>query len=278
MSYQQPAQNNRGGPPTDQILRKVLALVTGPNWWVPALGLVAVIVLAVIVGWWFLPVGLLILLAALYMWVANGSGISMTLTGPARPGIPPSAASGIDLSALTGNYLGYGQRAAGVSQEIERAIAGTPEPGLRGALLDATRDLPELVQTIYSLALKAQSVDTGLLGAGNMESLSADVMRLDAAMKGTNDQFQKDQYAAALDGKLQQMQNFTDTRVAVERWNSQIDNALSALDTLYSQVLRIKSSEVLSYSTATDELSHMLRREVEVLKATSDAFDSVYRT
>ena len=115
-------------------------------------------------------------------------------------------------------------------------------------------------------------------GGGQHGGLSADVMRLDAAMKGTNDQFQKDQYAASLDGKLQQMQNFTDTRVAVERWNAQIDNALSALDTLYSQVLRIKSSEVLSYDTATDELSHSLRREVETLKATSDAFDSVYGT
>ncbi len=72
------------------------------------------------------------------------------------------------------------------------------------------------------------------------------------------------------------MQNLTDTTVAMRRWDSQIENALSTLDTLLSQVLRIKSSEVLSYNAATDELSNSLKREVESLKATAEAMDNVY--
>jgi hypothetical protein len=43
-----------------------------------------------------------------------------------------------------------------------------------------------------------------------------------------------------------------------------------------TQIMRMKSSEVLSYGSATDDVSRTLRQEVDELKATSDALDSVY--
>ena len=92
----------------------------------------------------------------------------------------------------------------------------------------------------------------------------------------TNDEFQRGQYQATLDGKLQQMQNITDTQVALQRWDAQMDNAISTLDTIMTQLMRIKSSEVLSYGSATDDVSRTLRQQVDELKATSDALDSVY--
>jgi chromosome segregation ATPase len=136
--------------------------------------------------------------------------------------------------------------------------------------------LPEVVNSIYGLALKAQSVETALGGTNPIDRLTDEIKQLEAQINATNDEFQKSQYYAALDGKLQQMQNLTDTTVAMRRWDSQIENALSTLDTLLSQVLRIKSSEVLSYSGATDELSNSLKREVDSLKATAEAMDNVY--
>ena len=51
---------------------------------------------------------------------------------------------------------------------------------------------------------------------------------------------------------------------------------MSTLDTILSQVLRIRSSEMLSFSDATDQVSRSLRNEVDNLKATSDALDSLY--
>jgi hypothetical protein len=178
---------------------------------------------------------------------------------------------------LQGNERAYVQRALDRKASIEQAVAAAGDPGVRRALADATRDLPELVQTIYALALKSQSVGAGLRAAGTMESLIQDTQRLDAQIKSTNDEFQKSQYRATLDGKLQQMQNMTDTEVAMKRWAAQMENALGTMDTILSQVLRVSSSQVLSYTgDATDELSNTLKREVEELKATSDAFDSVY--
>ncbi|MEA2575104.1 MAG: hypothetical protein QOH93_2402 [Chloroflexia bacterium] len=219
---------------------------------------------------WF--VGALLVLVVLYPSLFNlGGGRSAT---PAVLG--PSAGPGPDLNQLQGHYREQMQRALAARQNIEAAINGVQEPGQRKVLTDAVAALPELTNSIYSLALKAQSVNSALGGTNPIDRLTDEIKQLEAQIKATNDEFQKSQYYAAMDGKLQQMQNLTDTTVAMQRWDSQIENALSTLDTLLSQVLRIKSSEVLSYNGATDELSNSLKREVDSLKATADAMDNVY--
>ena len=220
---------------------------------------------------WIWFVGAVLVLIVLYPSLFNigtGRGVTVapaTLTQP-RP----------DLNQLQGHYREQMQRALTAQQNIEAAISRTQDPGQRKVLTDAVGELPELINSIYGLALKAQSVETGLGGTNPIDRLTGEIKQLEASIKATNDEFQKSQYYAAMDGKLQQMQNLTDTTVAMRRWDSQIENALSTLETLLSQVLRIKSSEVLSYSGATDDLSNSLKREVESLKATAEAMDSVY--
>ncbi len=110
-----------------------------------------------------------------------------------------------------------------------------------------------------------------------MSALTKEISKLERIVESSSDEFSRDQYKATLEGKQQQLQNYNETNDALNRWHAQLDNALSTLDTIFSQVLRIRSSEVLSLSTATDQVSHSLRSEVDALKATSDAFDEVYR-
>lgn len=221
---------------------------------------------------WIWFIGALLVLVVLYPSLFNiGAGRA------AGTSVAPTAtAPGPDLNQLQGRYREQVQRALTARQNIEAAISRTQDQGQRKVLMDAVGALPEVTNSIYNLALKAQSVDTALGGANPIDRLTGEIKQLETQIKSTNDEFQKSQYHAALDGKLQQMQNLTDTTVAMRRWDSQIENALSTLDTLLSQVLRIKSSEVLSYNGATDELSNSLKREVESLKATAEAMDNVY--
>jgi chromosome segregation ATPase len=239
-----------------------------------AFGILLVTLLVALTGqtWvWF--VGALLVLVVLYPSLFNIIGRG---SGSGTSAVAGNAAVGPDLSQLQGHYREQMQRALAARQNIETAISRTQDVGQRKVLMDAVAELPELTNTIYGLALKAQSVDTALGGTNPIDRLTDEIKQLEATIKGTNDEFQKSQYYAALDGKLQQMQNLTDTTVAMRRWDSQIENALSTLDTLLSQVLRIKSSEVLSYGGATDELSNSLKQEVESLKATAEAMDSGY--
>ncbi|MDQ6694168.1 MAG: hypothetical protein M3014_07070 [Chloroflexota bacterium] len=255
------------------------------------------------------PVAAVVLLVTLFIalagyplvWLVGGAIVLALLWpmlfGAARggAGIQPSPSLTpqppvLALDKLRGHYLDQMRNVLATRRKIEEAISQTDDAGQRQVLANATKFLPDLTDSIYRLSLKAQSVQSemgepglagsAVMGGGPMQELTGEIKRLEAAIQGTNDEFQKSQYYAALDGKLQQMQNMADTTVAVRRWDAQIENAVSTLDTLLSQVLRIKSSEVLSYSgvgsSGQDELSNSLKREVDSLKAAAEAMDTVY--
>ncbi|MFL5734638.1 MAG: hypothetical protein ACJ78Q_15865 [Chloroflexia bacterium] len=259
---------------TSNDIQKMLAN-TWRKWPAVSVAIAAVaVILALTLGWYWILVG-----AAAYVvfaYVSNSNPQALRQLSSAMP--QANAAPRLDLNKLQGKYRDEMQKALDKRRSIETAVAGTTDPGTRRALQDSTRDLEELTDTVYELALKAQGVESGMESSSTLSALSDDISRLDNAIKTTNDEFQKSQYYATMDGKLQQMQNFTDIKVALERWDAQLDNALSTMDTILSQVLRIRSSEMLSYSDATDQVSKSLREEVDNLKATSDAMDSVYRT
>lgn len=243
-----------------------------------AFGIILVTLFIALTGntWvWF--VGGLLVMLVLYPSLFNMQGASTgtkQVTGSTPT--PPAPNATLDINQLQGHYRELMQRALDARHNIETAIGQTQDPGQRQVLAQATEALPELTGSIYNLALKAQGVQAALGSTNPVNRLTDEIKQIEEQIKNTPDEFQKSQYYAAMDGKLQQMQNITDTTVAMRRWDSQIENALSTMDTLLSQVLRIKSSEVLSYTGATDELSNSLKREVDSLKATSEAMNSVY--
>jgi hypothetical protein len=257
---------------TTNDLQKMLTN-TWKRWPAVSVAIVAAaIILAIAWSGWFLLVGAAAYVVFAYVSTSNPQGLKQLSS--VMPSVP--AAQHFDLNRLQGKYRDSMQRALDKRRSIETAVTETGDPGTRRALQDSTRALEELTTTIYELAIKAQGVQSAMNSSNTLSALSDDIARLENSIKTTNDEFQKSQYYATLDGKLQQMQNFTDIKVAMDRWDAQLDNAQSTLDTILSQVLRIRSSEMLSFSDATDQVSRSLRTEVDNLKATSDALDSVY--
>ncbi len=258
-------------PTFTNFLKQLMSLDPRRVLPVLALALLVLIVGSITWGWWFFFVGLAFYALFYYLSLRNVfNGVA------AGGGLATASSPNLDLGRLSGKYREAVQRALATKANIEGTISATGDPGTRRALQDGIRDLPEMVNTIYALAAKSQSVGGMLQSSNTMSKLSDEIQRLDEQIKTTQDEFLKGQYYAAMDGKLQQMQNLTDTTVALNRWDAQMDNALSTLDTILSQVLRIKSSEVLSYTGATDDMSRTLRQEVDSLKATSDALDTIY--
>lgn len=231
------------------------------------------IIVALTVSYWFFAVGALFYAYIVYTTMKDTQESKQVLD----EALYPDRTRKLDLNKLSGPYRAALQKALDRRKQIEGAVAATTSSPIRSALVDSTGDLDELTGTIYDIALKAQSLQASLDTAQvNPALLKQDVTRLERIVQSTEDQFSKSQYQATLDGKRQQLQNYSDTVDALQRWQAQLDNALGTLDTILSQVLRIQSSEVLSLSSATDAVSNSLKEEVDALKATSDALDSVY--
>lgn len=237
----------------------------------------AVVALTTVVGltvsYWFFPVGAFFYVLLVYSSLQDARESKQVLDEV----LYPDRARKIDMNKLSGGYRVALQKALDTRKQIESAVAGTPDVGVRKALAGSTGDLNELTGTIYDIALKAQDLQSAVQSSQiNVTTLGQDINRLEKQVHSTSDPFSRDQYKATLDGKLQQLQNYNDTAEALNRWHAQLDNALSTLDTILTQVLRIRSSEVLSLSSATDEVSTSLKQEVDALKATSEALDTVY--
>jgi archaellum component FlaC len=239
-----------------------------------ALAVVAITIgVAVLVSPWFAAVGVLFYAFMVYNSLQDVTESRRVLNEV----LYPERVRKFDLNKLSGSYRTAMQRAMETRQRIETAVSTTSEASIKKALFDSTNDLDVLVGTIYDIALKAQSLLTSMQSSKiNVSALSEDVRRLERVVSSTKDEFARDQYRATLEGKREQLKNFTDISNAMDRWHAQLDNALSTLDTILSQVLRIKSSEVLSLSSTTDEVSNTLKEEVDALRATSEALDEVY--
>ena len=259
-------------PPTKQAQLRALLLhaTTRPM----AAAVVAItLVVGLLVSYWFFLVGALFYAVLVYSSLNDAEENRQVL----NEAFYPERVRKLDPDKLAGGYRAALLRAMETRRKIEAAVAGTSDVGVKKALGDATDDIEELVGTIYDIALKAQSLQSSLQTQNaKVEPLRRDIKRLERIVETTHDEFSRDQYRSTLEGKREQLKNLTDTEGALDRWHAQLDNALNTLDTILSQVLRIRSSEVLNLSSETDDVSHTLRDEVEALRATSQAFDAVY--
>ncbi len=232
---------------------------------------ITIIVIALTGWWWFGLIG-----AAAYAFLvwSTLNDPQMTAQVLAEELYPERK---LDLGRLRSPYKEAVQRALAGRKRIEDAVATASTATLRAALADSVQQVKEVTDTIYDIALKAQDLQTSLGSTGvDLNALDNDIRQLQYQVQYAKDDYLKGQYQATLDAKREQQQNLRDANQALIRWQAQLDNALSALDTIYSQVLKIKSAEVRNLSAATDEVSQSLKEQIENLRITSDAFDQVY--
>jgi ABC-type transporter Mla subunit MlaD len=179
-----------------------------------------------------------------------------------------------DLRKLRGKYATIMQEALDDRKRIERAIQQSPEP-IRRALSDTIEQVATIVDTVYEIAYKAQSLEESL-GPVDAAREQRDIARLRQAIDATTDPFLREQYEATLETKQELLDNLARVQNAVARWHAQLERALTTLDNLYSQVLMIRSAEIRTLTEASDVVSKSLREQLEELRRTVQAMDTVF--
>lgn len=260
----------KGGSPADRSFRILLvnALIRPMA---AATIAVTIIVTALTQWWWFALLGAAVY--AFFVWSAltDQQLAAQVLAEELYP------QRKLDLDRLRSPYRDAVQRALAGRRRIEQAIASTTPAALRESLTESGREVVEVTDRVYDIALKAQDLQNSLNQIHiDLGALEGEIKQLEYQLKYARDDYLKSQYQATLDAKREQLQNLRDSNQALIRWQAQMDNALSALDTIYSQILKIKSAEVRNLSAATDEVSHSLREQIDNLRITSEAFDQVY--
>ncbi|MGC8872935.1 MAG: hypothetical protein ACP5SI_00620 [Chloroflexia bacterium] len=179
-----------------------------------------------------------------------------------------------DLRKLRGKYATIMQEALDDRKRIERSIQQSPEP-IRRALSDTLDQVATIVDTVYEIALKAQSLEESL-GPVDVAREQREIARLQQAVRTTADSYLRQQYQATLEAKQELLENLARVQNAVARWQAQLERAMTTLDNLYSQVLMIRSAEIRNLTEASDVVSQTLREQLEELRRTSQAMDTVF--
>lgn len=135
------------------------------------------------------------------------------------------------------------------------------------ALLGDFSQVESLVRRSDEFLLKAQTI-RNYLSSENVEQIKQDITSLQEKTQKISDDFSKRQYEQALNARRKHLQSLQDIKQVYERLVSQLTNISISLDSMYSRMMKLKTSEYSLESADSDQVSTQLDdllRDVEQL-------------
>jgi hypothetical protein len=158
-----------------------------------------------------------------------------------------------------------------ISQEIDRK----PDELLDEYLRDTARGLDDWIAQVYRLALGLDD-DKDQMVAREMQAVQQDLGRFKSELvrqKGTAVQADIEKTISIKQSQWDALRSLRDAR---EKARLQLEDTLSAISTVYTQVVLLGSKDVSS--SRAQRLQQDMLDQVHALQDTSDAMDEVYQT
>lgn len=222
-----------------------------------------VLVMAVLAGLtvalWLLPLGLLVYGAVVFL-AARDPDLIIASRRPDRP----------RLSSQT--FRAYLEAIERTQQEIGRSVgqAGGALFRLLGPIGSQARDL---VEEAYVLCDKGQIIET-YLASINQRDLHNRISDINRQLAATQDPYTRSQLEETRAALTEKQQNARDLETYVGRIVAQLQNISASLDNVLAETVRLRTADVASADTATNQVAQRLSD----LKADMDAFQQVLDT
>ncbi len=124
-----------------------------------------------------------------------------------------------------------------------------------------------LVEKSNKFLYKAQNI-RDYLASENVEQIKHDITSLQEKIRRVGDDFSKRQYQQALDTRYKHLETLREIQQVYERLISQLTNISISLESMYSRMMKLKTSEYSLASAESDQVSTQLNdilQEVERL-------------
>jgi DNA repair exonuclease SbcCD ATPase subunit len=135
------------------------------------------------------------------------------------------------------------------------------------ALLGDFSQIENLAEKSNEFLLKAQTI-RNYLSSENVVQIKQDIPSLQEKIQSVSDDFSKRQYQQALRARSKHLKSLRDIQQIYERLVSQLTNISISLDSMYSRMMKLKTSEYSLASAESDQVSSQLDdllRDVEQL-------------
>ncbi len=117
--------------------------------------------------------------------------------------------------------------------------------------------IENLVERSEKFLLKAQTI-RNYLSSENVAQIEQDITSLQEKIQNVSDDFSKRQYQQALDARHKHLESLRDIQRVYERLVSQLTNISNSLDSVYSRMMKLQTSEYSLASAESDQVSAQL--------------------
>ncbi len=177
---------------------------------------------------------------------------------------------------LSKNYRSEVERALDYRTRIEDLIRKS-EPGvMQQHLQDSTAGISDWIAQIFRLAQRLDALQRDDVIKQDAMTAPAELRALETRAQRETDPAVRDQLRNTLDAKREQVDNLNKLTQTMEQAELQLDATLTALGTVYSQLVLIHSKDDVADSRA-QRLRGDIADQVAKLNSLQEAMDEVYR-
>ncbi len=220
--------------------------------------------------WWFWLIG-----GAL----AEVAIIYTSLTDPefSRQVVADMLQQEFNMEALDDQRLkNYLARALEYRERIEGALTRRRSGVLQDHLKETARQVDKWISSIYEIARRLDQYEKDDLIQRDRQSVPARLKRLQEELAKEDDPRVREQLQETMRAKELQHSNLNQLENSMQRAELQLENTLTAMGTIYSQLLLVGAKDV--DSGRANRLREEVAEEVLGLQDVLDSMDQVYET
>ena len=159
-------------------------------------------------------------------------------------------------------------------ERIDKAVSQMASAAMRGRLQDVANQVEEWVGRIYTLARRLDAYRNDSIISADLKSVPQSIQQLQRRMAAEDDVSVKHEIQDTITRREAQLATLNSLDTAMDRAELQLENTLTALGTIYSQVLLLDARDV--DSTKTQRLRESIAGQVASLQDIQSSLDEVY--
>jgi len=157
-----------------------------------------------------------------------------------------------------------------IEEHTQRSGAGV----LRDHLLDTTADIADWVANVFGLAKRLDAYHNDKILLQDRRALPREIADLRSRLQREDDEAVRRQLQEAIARKEEQLANLEKLQNMMEKAEYQLETTLTALGTVYSQILLISAKDI--DSGRAQRLREDIADQVAALQSLQEALDEVY--
>ncbi|HLF25456.1 MAG TPA: hypothetical protein VJG32_03900 [Anaerolineae bacterium] len=167
------------------------------------------------------------------------------------------------------------QKALEYRAQIEAAVGRARQGLLRDNLAETAREIDEWLENIYSLAQRLDAFQSDRTIQQDVQAVPSVLTTYEQRLKTVTDERLRRQMQDMYDAKRAQWESLKNLQETMVRARLQMDNTLTALGTIYSQMLLIGVRDI--DSGRAQRLREDIAEEIKSLHDVVTAMDEVYQ-